>query len=88
MVDNQHCTWNYRVIEFGNGVDGLPWREIREVHYIDGVPNAYSGGPIVMAYYLEDDASWENPRELLDKCFMAIHKPVLRPSDFKIRSKV
>ena len=88
MADNQHYTWNYRVIEFGGEPGVKPWREIREVHYIEGVPNAYSSGPIVMAYYLEDDDSWENPRELLDKCFMAIHEPVLRQSDFKVRSKV
>ena len=86
--DGKHYTWNYRVIEFDNGVDGKPWREIREVHYVNGTPNAYSSGPIVLAYYLEDDDSWENPRELLDRCFTAIHKPVLRPSDFKSGGKV
>ena len=79
--DGKHYTWNYRVIEFDNGFDGKPWREIREVHYIDGVPNAYSSIPI--ALYLEDDDSWENPKEILDKFAAALDKPVLRPSDFE-----
>lgn len=73
-------TWNYRVIEF-DGADGEPWRAIHEVHYVNGVPDAYSSTPASVTWYPAEDG-WEDPRQQLDRLAAALNKPILRPADF------
>jgi len=68
--------WNYRVIEFRDGEE--IWREVREVHYENDQPSAYSSVGASLSWQAD-----ENPEVQLTRMQEAISRPVLRPDDFR-----
>jgi hypothetical protein len=71
--------WNYRVIEFVTE-DGEVWRSIHEVHYVDGVPKAYSERPAPIMWERDDGEA--AALVTLEQMREAMSKPVLGEMDF------
>lgn len=70
-------TWNYRVVETRHDDDVC--HSIREVHYENDRPIAYSENPVTMVWEVDED----DPRRMLGRMREALDKPVLRERDFQ-----
>jgi hypothetical protein len=72
-------SWDYRVIEFVTE-DGEVWRSIHEVHYVDGIPKAYSERPAPVMWERNDGAA--AAFVTLEQMRLAVSRPVLEEMDF------
>jgi hypothetical protein len=72
-------SWDYRVIEFVTE-DGEAWRSIHEVHYIDGIPRAYSESPAPVMWERDDGEA--AALVTLEQMRQAVSMPVLEEMDF------
>lgn len=78
-------SWNYRVIEFVTE-GGEIWRSIHEVHYVEGVPMAYSERPAPIMW--EKDDGEDAALVTLEQMREALSRPVLGEIDFHLADSV
>jgi hypothetical protein len=79
MNNTPNRSWDYRVIEFVTE-EGEVWRSIHEVHYVDGVPKAFSERPAPVMWERDDGAM--AALVTLEQMRQAVTRPVLEEADF------
>ncbi len=80
-IEGVNYTWNHRVIEFTEPKTGEKWRQIHEVHYVDGEISGYGEGGAVVLWDPDVDGD-ESPVKQLEWMKKALEKAVIKREEF------